>query len=222
MKAVSLFSLVLLFGVMVGCDNRPKIEGLFGEKIGDVLDSGRCKHNVDFEGQPLALLKNPQVKFPIVETEDISTGYVVFTNENGVVEGLSFNTSALKKSVFKDWAKQVDQVRENVCLKYGEPDWEKPMKSKKIEGTENVWFIDGRVLSVQDVQVDGSLLFSVNVFTYERAAKNVAELYEKNMDGFREKWEDDKLELPSGYVRLVEKKIKAKMDAKSNESASYL
>lgn len=222
MKAVNLSLALLLLVLMVGCDSRPKIEGLFGEKIGDVLDSSRCKYDSGIEGRPMASLRNPLVRFPIVESDDILAGYLVFTNENGVIEGLTFTTSALKRSVFKDWAKQVDQVREKVCLKYGEPDWEKSTKWKKAEGTDNVWFIDGRVLTVQNLQVDGVLSFSVHVFTYERAAENVADSYEKNMDEFRVKWEDDKLDLPSDYVRVVERKIKAKMEAKSKESDSYL
>lgn len=204
-----------------GCERKPTIVGLFGEKIGEKILPSRCERCF-LDNATSAYLKAPKMCFPIKETNDVEVTYSVVTNAEGLAEGLCFDTSVECGSI-PAWREKVERIRMEVRKKYGEPDVVDSHDEGGIyEMEEESWYIMGRIVHMALLKMDcGSLAFKVRVMTYELAARLDAKSYNesKNRENCRKKWSDAKKKLPQDYVLLVEEMIKT---GSSGEAGSYL
>lgn len=216
----------MMLALLLGCERRPTIAGLFGEEIGEKIRADVVQ--VDFGSaevpEPYATMVRvikPSVEFPIKSSDGFFSNYTAVTNSEGRIESLGFSSSVSKDSAFQEWMDKANEVRAEARKKYGESDYEDSDMGKGFESREEAWFIKGRILSITLGKMeDGKAhTLAVTAMTYGLSAKIMADGYVKDRNGYRKKWAKIKSKFPSDLVKAVETEIKAKM---RDEKKSYL
>lgn len=205
---------------LAGCENRPAVAGLFGEEIGSRLEPANCEKIAtgktgvaDAVADAMVRVKRPKAPFPIADSsrDGVMATYSAATNAEGRIEALYFSAYAGRRKSIPEFKAKVEEIVRNVGGKYGPPDCEYDYRQGRLNAHDQCWFIDRRVLGVTRLkgEDDECESLSVGVVTYERAALQTAASYIADMGESRKQWHAMRDRLPSEYVRMVEKHIKA-------------